>query len=60
MALFYAPLIYVLLYYFSDLPSPTLMLSTPIKGINGEILWNYLVCQEQLLRTLQVHHKQRQ
>ena len=31
MALFYAPLIYVLLYYFSDLPLPTLMLSTPIR-----------------------------
>ena len=36
MALFYAPLIYLLLYYFSDLPLPTFMLSTPIKGINGE------------------------
>ena len=36
MALFYAPLIYVLLYYFSDLPLPTLMLSTSIKGINAE------------------------
>ena len=36
MALFYAPLIYVLLYYFSDLSLLTLMLSTPIKGINAE------------------------